>query len=466
MYELTIELNANNKIPLYEQIYNFIKNEIKNGNIPCKTKLPSTRALAKHLAVSRSTVDLAYAQLVSEGYIESEPYRGYFVAEITLLYDIGNGEKETARERRMADESNLIDFSPWGIDLSSFPFNAWRKISRGLLSVDNKDLFAPCHYKGEWQLRQEISRYLYEARGVRCLSEDIILGAGNEYLLAMINQLFPDKPNVAMENPTYMQAYHVFRQNGNTIIPVNVDKSGMIVKELMESEAKIAYVMPSHQFPTGVVMPIKRRLQLIEWAMKDTERYIIEDDYDSEFRYLGKPIPALQSVDSGGKVIYLGTFSKSIAPSIRMSYMILPPSLMKRFEERTSFYSQTVSKMDQMIVSEFMKDGYFERHLNKMRAVYRNKHDMIISLLKDSKGKITVSGENSGLHIIVTVNNQMSEEKLIARAKEEGVLIHGISQYYIGRNNATKSTVLIGFASLSGEEIATGIAKIRSAWKV
>ncbi|MBQ3665383.1 MAG: PLP-dependent aminotransferase family protein [Lachnospiraceae bacterium] len=466
MYELTIELNTNNKIPLYEQIYNFIKNEIKNGNIPCKAKLPSTRSLATHLAVSRSTVDLAYAQLVSEGYIEAEPYRGYYVSEITLLYDQGSSEKEAAKEKTVPKEKDGIDFSPWGIDLSSFPYNAWRKISRALLSIDNKELFAPCHYKGEYGLRLEISRYLYEARGVKCVPEHIILGAGNEYLLAMINQLFCTRPMIAMESPTYTQAFHVFRQNGNTIIPIKVDKNGMVVKELMESDAKIAYVMPSHQFPTGVVMPIKRRLQLLEWAMNGTDRYIIEDDYDSEFRYLGKPIPALQSIDRNEKVIYMGTFSKAIAPSIRMSYMVLPQILVEQFEKRTSFYSQTVSKMDQMIVSRFMKEGYFERHLNKMRAVYRNKHDLILSLLKECNGKISISGENSGLHIILTVNNQMSEEKLIAKAKEEGIIIHGISQYYIDKKNVAKSTVLIGFAGLSQEEIKTGIAKIRKAWNI
>lgn len=466
MYELTIVLDVNKKIPLYEQIYEYIKEEIKNGRIACKTKLPSTRALAEHLMISRSTVDMAYAQLVSEGYIESRPYRGYFVSEISLLYDINKTESNESEHGSGETNHDLVDFSPWGIDLENFPFNAWRKISRNLLSADNKELFAPCNYKGESSLRQTICTYLYEARGVHCTPDKIILGAGNEYLLILLNQLLEDKPVVAMENPTYMQAYNVFRQNGNEIIPISVDKSGMVVKELRESNARVAYVMPSHQFPLGVVMPIKRRLELLEWTKEAEGRYIIEDDYDSEFRYLGKPIPALQGVDNLGKVIYLGTFSKSIAPSIRMSYMVLPDDLLNKFQERISFYSQTVSKMDQMIVNEFIRKGHFERHLNKMRSVYRAKHDLIISMLKEYKDKIHISGENSGLHILVTVYNSMSEEKLIAKAGEEGVCVRGLSEYYIDKRHFHNGTVLIGFASLSMEEIEDGMRKLKKAWRL
>ena len=466
MYELTIELDANKKIPLYEQIYAFIKEEIKSGRITCKTKLPSTRFLAEHLMVSRSTVDMAYSQLVSEGYIESRPYRGYYVSEISLLYAINEKEMAQAEDNIKKEKQELIDFSPWGIDLENFPFNAWRKISRNLLSADNKALFAACDFQGELSLRETICSYLYEARGVHCTPDRIILGAGNEYLLMLLNQLLSYKPVVAMENPTYMQAYHVFQKNGNPIIPVAVDKNGMMVEELQKTDASIAYVMPSHQFPLGVVMPIKRRLELIEWTKEADNRYIIEDDYDSEFRYLGKPIPALQGVDNSGKVIYMGTFSKSIAPSIRMSYMVLPDRLLERFRENGSYYSQTVSKMDQMIVDEFIREGYFERHLNKMRSIYRAKHDLVLAGLKDCREKVSISGENSGLHILLSVKGAMSEEKLIEKAREEGVCVHGLSEYYINGNARHKNTILIGFASLSLEEIEEGIQKLKKAWRL
>ena len=380
MYELTIDLNS--KSPLYEQIYEFIKEEIKSRRIECKTKLPSTRALAEHLQISRSTVDMAYTQLISEGYIESVPYKGYYVSEVSLLYNFRGTDEKIDIKDEEEDKTDVIDFSPWGIDLDNFPFNTWRKISKNLLSSNNKNLFVAGNSRGEFELRKTLASYLYEARGVHCSPDKIILGAGNEYLLMLLNQLMEMKPVIAMENPTYLQAYSVFKKNGNQIIPITMDKNGMMARELRKSNANIAYVMPSHQFPMGTVMPIKRRIELLEWTNETDDRYIIEDDYDSEFRYKGKPIPALQGVDGSDKVIYMGTFSKSIAPSIRMSYMILPDKLLDDFNRNMSFYSQTVSKMDQLIINEFIKGGYFERHLNKMRSVYKSKHDLLISLFK------------------------------------------------------------------------------------
>lgn len=465
MFELVLELDTNSKIPLYEQIYLFIKEEIRSGRILSKTKLPSTRMLSQHLDVSRSTIDMAYSQLVSEGYIESKPYKGYFVSEISLLYDIGNKRYIKNCQEEKKENEHLIDFSPRGIDMENFPFSSWRKISRGLLSSDNKKLFDNCDIQGEWEIRNTICTYLYEARGVHSKPDNIILGAGNEVLLMMLNRLF-GKCCVAMENPTYISAYNVFKQNGDEVIPIAVDKNGISVSELKKHKVQIAYVMPSHQFPTGIVMPIKRRLELLEWTYGEDDRYIIEDDYDSEFRYMGKPIPALQGLDNRGKVIYLGTFSKSIAPSIRMSYMVLPDKLLDKILTGKIFYSQTVSKMDQMIVNEFIKEGYFERHLNKMRSVYKIKHDLIISLFKEYRNKIIVYGENSGLHIVIKVKNQMTEEKLIAKAKEEGVIVYGLSDYYIENNESTKSTLIIGFAKLSIEEIKEGVEKLVKGWKL
>ena len=466
MQELMIELNNKNKTPYYEQIYEFIKNEIRNGQIPCGEKLPSSRLLAGHLSVSRSTVELAYAQLISEGYIESIPYRGYYVSEISLLYDLGVRNDPDHMPDPQPVDSDRIDFSPWGIDLEYFPFNTWRKISKGLLSADNKELFASTHSKGELCLRKSICQYLFEARGVRCRPENVIIGAGNEVLLTMINRLFDESPVVAMENPTYIQAYRVFKQNGSAIRLIDTDRRGMVVSELMETDARLVYVMPSHQFPMGTVMPINRRMQLIDWAGMEENRYIIEDDYDSEFRYIGKPIPSLQGVDHIGRVIYMGTFSKSIAPSIRMSYMVLPDSLMQRYEERVAFYSPTVSKIDQLVVSEFIDGGYFGRHLNKMRSVYRAKHDQVISMLKTCGKKVKVSGENAGLHLIVTLDQRINEEKMVAKALEAGVLVYPLSDYYIHQQNVKKSTVLIGFASLSPEEIREGIQRLIKAWKL
>lgn len=466
MFELTIDLKLNQTTPLYEQIYDFIKEEIKNGRIGCKTKLPSTRALAEHLQVSRSTVDMAYTQLVSEGYVQAQPYRGYFVSDITLLYHLERGEATEEFNEEKTDLSIQIDFSPWGIELDSFPFNTWRKISKNLLSADNKELFSTGHPKGDLELRKSLCEYLYEARGVHCRPERVIVGAGNEHLLMLLNYIFDKKPEIAMENPTYMQAYELFKQNGNTIIPIQMDYHGMKIKELYESGASLAYVMPSHQFPMGTVMPIKRRLELLEWANRSADRFIIEDDYDSEFRYRGKPIPALQGVDANEKVIYLGTFSKSIAPAIRMSYMVLPKPLLQLYEKNLH-YSQTVSRIDQMVVNEFLCGGYFERHLNRMRSIYKSKHDVLLNELKVWGNAIEIHGENSGLHILLTINNGMTEDKLLKMAWKVGIKVYGLSEYYINRfDNYYKPTIMLGFANLSESEIQTGLSLLKKAWRI
>lgn len=475
MYELTVELDSDCAVPLYEQIYRYICREIKAGSIACDTKLPSTRALAAHLDVSRSTVDLAYAQLVSEGYVEAHANRGYFVSDISLLYDIPPKAREKKYPARTVETGNIIDFSPFGIAEEGFPYSAWRKISKKLLGGDNRELFTACHAKGEVEFRQTICGYLYGARGVRCTPEQIIVGAGNEYLLMVLNGLLETKEPVAMENPTYPRACHVFRKNGNVVLPVSMDKSGMEVASLRASGAVLAYVMPSHQFPMGTVMPIKRRLELLKWAGEEKGRYLIEDDYDSEFRYRGKPIPALQGVDDGSHVIYIGTFSKSIAPSVRMSYMVLPLPLLEIWENQKNRYAQTVSKMDQLIVNDFIREGYFERHLNKMRSLYRTKHDYLLGELRACGKTLHVSGENSGLHLVMMLDSNLSEKQLAEKALQEGVRVHGLSEYYMitekesqeeSRTKCQKPSFLIGFASLSQEQMAEGMQKLRKAWQL
>lgn len=462
MKELTININTKSKTPLYEQIYTYIKNEIKSNRITSGVKLPSVRTLARHLSVSRTTVDMAYMQLMSEGYIESIPCKGYYVLEIALLYDINEYCNEDFTSEIGDKTKSYIDFSPRGIDLINFPYNTWRKITKGILSADNAELFKSGHQKGDEQFRKTICNYLFESRGVRCKTEQIILGAGNEYLLLLLNQLFGKKLNVAMENPTYMQAYRVFSNQGNHVIPIDMDSNGMKSIALNKSNADIAYVMPSHQYPLGTVMPIKRRIELLNWTNEHTERYIIEDDYDSEFRYKGKPIPALKSLDNGENVIYIGTFSKSISPSIRMSYMVLPMKLMDTYQKHVSFYSSTVSMIDQAIVNEFIVKGYYERHLNKMRSIYKTKHDRLINEFKDLEIDYKIYGENSGLHVLLELNTLKSENQIIKEIQNKGVNVYGLSEFYISPpKSPTNPTLILGYANLTEEEISIGVKIIK-----
>lgn len=519
MYDMTIQLQTNSERCLYEQIYDYIRQEIREGKLLAGEKLPSTRSLSEYLQVARSTVDYAYGQLLSEGYIESKPCRGYFVCpmeELFLLeeqrgaqiFRAGNGvqdgkdgkgkeqkesrgkdggglnekgsiagriyagrtdsgEIETGAAKQMGGKQQTTgfcyDFSPNAIDMTSFPFGVWKRITKNILTDGNSELFSQGEPQGDFDLRLTISRYLHSSRGVNCFPEQIIVGAGNDYLLMLLEKILGRHVHIAMEDPTYKRAYHIFRSFAYEITTVDMDECGMKVSELRKTDVRVAYVMPSHQYPTGIVMPIGRRTELLKWANESPDRFLIEDDYDSEFRYRGKPIPSLQASDEQGKVIYMGTFSKSIAPAIRVSYMVLPEILLSRYRKDCLFYSCTVSRIDQRILNEFIRDGYFERHLNKMRKCYRDKHDLLLEGLRPFTGKFEVSGEHAGLHLLLTTRGKETEEELIRAAADGGVKVYGLSEAMV-ENSGRRPTILLGFGGLGNDEIVSGVKRLEKAW--
>lgn len=464
MNELTINLNPKEGTPLYEQIYRYIKQDIQNGRIASGEKLPSTRQLSRHLDVSRSTVELAYEQLLSEGYVEAEPCRGYFVSDIDGLYRLERPEKAGLTERKREEEKYLYDFSPYGVDLNSFPYNVWKRLSRESLQDDRTELFRLGDPQGEYGLRRAISSYLYQARGVNCEPEQIVVGAGNDYLLMLLTAIIGPEHKVALENPTYRQAYRLFENLSYEVCTVDTDERGMQITKLEESKANLAFVMPSHQYPLGIVMPIRRRLELLEWAGREKGRYIIEDDYDSEFRYKGRPIPALQGYDRQDKVIYTGTFSKSIAPGLRMGYMVLPKPILQLYQKKCRFLNSTVSKVDQLVVQRFIEEGYYERHLNKTRALYKNRHDMLMNCLKERFGSLRVSGENAGVHLLLHFGNK-NEQELIQKAADAGVRVYGLSEYYVGEGARKEAVILLGYANMGGQKIKEAVELLKDAWK-
>lgn len=464
MYEIMLNLDAKSSKNLYEQIYEHIKQEIQTGNICCGEKLPSTRLLAEQLDISRSTAQLAYEQLLSEGYIEAVPCKGYFVCQMEELYHL---EHEPVTQEKMAEphEPNFqYDFSPNGIDLDHFPYSTWRKLSREVLQDDQKELFHLGDARGELGLRTAICAYLHQARGVNVQPSQIVLGAGNDYLLMLLSCMLGMDHRIAMESPTYRHAYDIFKKLGYDCCTVTMDKSGMNVQELRESGANIAYVMPSHQYPLGIVMPIKRRQELLQWAAEQPGRYIIEDDYDSEFRYIGKPIPSLQGSDSHQRVIYIGTFSKSIAPAIRISYLVLPKSLLERYENAGRSFSCTVSRIDQKMVQLFMERGYYERHLNKMRALYKSKHDVLLAELKKVKGIRKILGDRSGVHILLQMVSGVSEEERILQAERAGIKVYPLSEYCID-DRIYGSTIILGYATMTEDEIRKAVGILSEVWK-
>lgn len=465
MNELTITLNSKSETPLYEQIYEYIKSNIRSGKIKCREKLPSTRALARYLEISRSTVELAYEQLLAEGYVEAEACRGYFVTQIEELYQWETAKETIPQKERKKETVYKYDFSPRGVDLQSFPYSVWRKLSKETLSNDKSDLFQLGESQGEYELRETICRYLYQARGVNCEPEQIVIGAGNEYLLMLLSTVLGNNCKIAFENPTYRQAYRLFENLSYHTCVVEMDKKGMCVDELRKSGAEIAYVMPSHQYPLGVVMPIKRRMELLRWASETEERYIIEDDYDSEFRYKGKPIPALQGFDREDKVIYIGTFSRSIAPSIRISYLVLPKKLLNTYNEKSRFLSSTVSRVDQLIIQQFIERGYYERHLNKMRALYKSRHDIMLNELKPLLKYCSISGENAGVHLLLTFSRGEKEEILIQKAEEAGIKVYGLSAYDIKKKEKDQAVILLGYANMSEKNIVQAVSALTNAWE-
>ena len=491
--ELNIRLYSDEKKPLYRQIYEYIRGEIRSGSLEAGERLPSTRALASGLHVARSTAELAYSQLVSEGYIRAKKNSGYYVNEIENLaelhfeergneaadaavengekFDVDNRQKEEKAGKVPVNEqsvprlsrlgkqgmenSSMIDFSLRHTEMSIFPYSTWKKIMREVMVDANSEMFSHSEPSGDLTLRTTIAHYLHFSRGVRCTPDQIIVGAGNDYLLMLLRHILGEGRRVAMESPSYLRAAQIFKSFGYEICPVSMDAEGMLPESVSSSDADLVYAMPAHQFPVGCIMPVGRRAALLGWATDAPDRYIIEDDYDSEFRYRGKPIPALQSIDHAGRVIYIGTFSKAIAPAIRISYMILPPELLLLYREKCWFFSSTVSRIDQRILNEFMKNGHFERHLNRMRSLYRARHDELLAQLRPLQDRYRILGAGTGLHLVLQASRETAvriaksmpvisqpsasqmEEELVRRAAAHGVAVYAISDYLLSAASET-----------------------------
>ena len=470
MNELMIPLDTKSLTPLYQQIEEYLKQEIQEGRLVAGMRLPSSRALSANLLVSRSTIETAYDQLVAEGYIEPVAYKGYYVCEIEGMYfqkaeytKQNNPEKTEIKQRRKLQKYRY-DFALNGIAPESFPTHTWKQLAKQVLNDSTEEIFAQGNPYGEDSFREAIAEYLYHARGVKCEKSQILVGAGNDYLLMVLATLFECNKKVAMENPTYLSAWYDLKHTGCSMCTVKSDEMGICIEELEKTGADVVYVMPSHQFPMGTVMPLKRRMELLRWA-DENQTYIIEDDYDSEFRYKGKPIPALQGFDKNERVIYIGTFSKSIAPSIRISYMALPKKLMRYYQSRYPF-AVTISKVDQKIVELFLRNGHYERHLNRMRRLYKSKHDWILRWVKEEMSEIcSCFEEHAGIHLLLRFHNGISEDEAVERAKSAGIRVYGLSEFFVQEKKETEAVVLIGYATLTEEEIKEALQILSRIWK-
>ena len=444
--------------PLYEQLYRHLVAEIRRGRPAPGGKLPSKRRLCALLGVSMSTVDTAYALLVAEGYLRALPRSGYVVADLLPLTpqptpDVPQPQPEPSRWK--------YDCSTSAVDTSLFPFSSWARITKEAV-YENPELLQRGHPQGDLPLRAALADLLAQYRGVHCSPEQIIVGAGADYLLSLLLQLLPEYDAMALEDPGYPAAYATVSRHGRRVIPIPVDGEGMVPELLEQSGARLAYVTPSHQFPMGVTMPAGRRSRLLHWAYAAPDRYLIEDDYDSEFRYSSRPIPAMQGLDRVGRVVYMGTLSRSIAPSIRVAYMILPPALLERYRRTFPHSACTVSRFEQEGLRRFMVQGLYGRHLRRVGNLYRRKCVRFTEALSAIEGA-ALSGQQAGLHFLLTLP-RFSEEELVARAAELGVRVHPLSRFC--RSVPPRpSTVVLGFAGLSEEELTETARLLSDAYR-
>lgn len=384
---------------LYDYLYECMKKDILSGRLPTKTKLPSKREMAKDNGISITTVMNAYDQLLMEGYIISKEKKGYFVADVQAMSEYHPEPLEFSKIYQ--EEQWFVDFTANNTVYNKFPFSTWRKVVREVLAEYDMELVMRGNFLGVEKLRQEITDYLYRSRGITVSPECIVIGAGIEYLYSRLIKLLPSDAVYAVENPGYKKIPRIYEENGLKWKWVEMDEHGINMKSLRKSQASVIHVSPEHHYPLGTVMTTVRRQEVLEWVAERPDRYIIEDDYDCEFRYRSKSIPALKGLDRNHRVIYMNTFSKSLAPAIRISYMILPEKLMEKYVRTSNFYSNTVSSLEQYALAKFIEKGYFERHLSRIKKYYRIEGERLLRIIKQSPllPIVKAEGMESGTHL-------------------------------------------------------------------
>lgn len=460
----TCFIDNTSKMPIYEQLYRQIRDSIEDGLLSAGTKMPSKRALADHLKISTITVQTAYDQLIAEGYLHAVERSGTYVEAIEI---------PTRKPLPPYREPIVSVAMPYEYDLrtntidpSLFPSKLWSRLTRRILSEEQEGLWNSLDVQGSFRLRNAIAAHLERFRGMTVDPTCIVVGTGSEYLLDLLVKLFGRSIGYAVEHPGYLKVLKVLETAGAIVSGIPVDDDGLDVSALNASGADIVHVTPSHQFPMGVVMPIRRRGELLRWAKAVQNRYVIEDDYDSEFRFAGAPIPSLKRLDESGHVIYLNSFTKSLAPSLRIAYMVLPESLVHRFLNRFSHLHCPVPNLEQETLLLFLEEGHFERHVNRMKIAYRERRDEILTWIRHAKGfaLANVRGEEAGLHFLLRPNTGATEEQLVSTALAQGVRVYGLSEFRIKNVLTEPPTIVIGYAGIDQSRLGDLFSRLETAW--
>ena len=453
---LTYDLEQRGPLARYDYLYRCIKEDILSGRLRAGEKLPSKRALAAHLDTAVVTVENAYAQLAAEGYVYTREKRGCFVSQVETRPQAG---EPPAPAERPPERSWLLDLGSGGGGAEGFPFSVWARLTRRVLAERGEDLLRATPHSGAPELRRAIARHLYRFRGIQAGPEQIVVGAGTEYLYNLIVQLLGRDRVYGLEDPGYSKAQRVYALNGARCLSLPVDGQGVPLSALGEG-LQVLHISPNHQFPTGVVTPIARRQGMLRWA--EDGRYIIEDDYDSEFRFTGRPIPTLQSIDRAGRVVYVNTFSRSLAPSLRIGYMVLPQPLLEEYREKLGFYSCTVPAIEQYTLAAFLEEGRFDAHISRMRVFYRGQRDRIIQAIQASPlgGRCRVLREDAGLHFLLELDTDLEDAVLSRRAAERGVRLSFLTDFQRTPGRAGAHTLVVNYPGLDPERLSRGLERV------
>ena len=485
-YPPFIMLDEKSAAPLYRQIYQAIRHGILTGKLHPTTPLPPTRLLAKQLNVSRMTVINAYDQLLAEGYLEARTGAGTFVAAHlpeeflqTSGFDRPR-EKETpsARTVKLSDygrnlahnshrilrrrgASALLPFNHGIPAIDEFPFDVWAKIAQRWHKNPPASVLGYGDAVGFQPLRAAIAAYIDSARGVRCMAEQIIVTNGTQQSLDLICRVFLSKTDeVCVEDPGYLGARDVFAAAGAKIVFVPVDEEGFDVQTARRRSrrARLVYVTPSHQYPLGMTMTLARRLSLLEWA-RERDAFVIEDDYSSEYRYGGRPLPSLQGLDRDGRVIYLGTFSKTVFPSLRLGYLVVPTDLVDVFAAARALADLHSPLIEQAVLAEFISERHLVRHIRRMRTLYEERQQIFIAeAQKHLKGLVEVAPAEAGMHLIGWLAEGISDREVAWRAAEEGLRVAPVSTCCVSQK--LRSGVLFGYTAFDEQQIKQGVKKL------
>lgn len=480
-FSIPINLDRDQPQPLWQQLYDSLRQQVLNRQLASGVRLPPTRALAKELGVGRNTVNNAYDQLIAEGYLEARQGSGTFVnaqlPENLLRVRAGHAskkasEKKSARPQsppklsrygqkiaasnllKTIDRGEPIPFRPGTPALDAFPFDLWRKLENDRWRSISAELLAYGPTAGWPELRKALADYLGPARGVRCEPQQILITVGTQQAIMLtIRVLVNPGDTVWVEDPGYISALNIMDANGTNIAPIPVDEEGIQIDigQKTAPKARLVYVTPSHQYPTGVLMSLRRRLELLSWARKN-DAWILEDDYDSEYRFEGHPIASLQGLDDGQRVIYVGSFSKVLFPSLRLGYMIVPPDLVDVLTMARLASDHSSPLLIQAVIADFINEGHFARHLRQMRTIYEERQNALVEASETLlNGFLSIDAKPAGLHAMAWLNDGQNADQVEQQFARAGIETPSISKYSF--NEPSRQGLVLGYGAFSPPSI-------------